>query len=103
MIGFQNVSTDVFAIILSNARKYRLDLVTAHQFMGQLNPLLIDAVIGNVGAIMAFRVGAKDTEVLYRELGTDAQALRGHPALPRLAEAHERPPAEDLATGPAHR
>ncbi len=68
---FQNVTTDSIAVILSEARKYRLNLVMAHQFMAQLGEKIRDAVLGNVGSIMAFRVGAPDAEQLGREFKPD--------------------------------
>lgn len=64
---FQNVTTDSIAVILSEARKYRLDLIMAHQFMAQLAEKIRDAVLGNVGSIMAFRVGAPDADQLAEE------------------------------------
>jgi len=64
---FQNFATDSFAGILSEARKYRLNLILAHQFMAQLEEPVRDAVLGNVGTIVAFRVGSMDTEVLEKE------------------------------------
>lgn len=68
---FQNFATDSFADILSEARKYRLNLIIAHQYIGQLisgsNTRIRDAVFGNVGTIIAFRVGAADAEFLARE------------------------------------
>ncbi|MGH8335745.1 MAG: TraM recognition domain-containing protein, partial [Gammaproteobacteria bacterium] len=66
---FQNFATDSFASILSEARKYRLSLTFAHQFLGQLPPLLRKAVLGNAGSLIAFRIGAEDAEVLAPELG----------------------------------
>ena len=73
---FQNFATDSFADILSEARKYRLSLVLAHQFLGQLPPLLRQAVFGNAGSLLAFRVGAEDAPLLAAELGIDnAQTL----------------------------
>jgi type IV secretory pathway TraG/TraD family ATPase VirD4 len=73
---FQHFATDSFASILSEARKYRLALVLAHQFLGQLTPLLRQAVIGNAGSIVAFRIGAEDAGLLARELGIEnEQAL----------------------------
>lgn len=73
---FQNFATDSFAEILSEARKYRLSLVLAHQFLGQLPELLRQAVFGNAGSMIAFRVGAEDAPLLAAELGIDsAQAL----------------------------
>jgi len=64
---FQNFATESFATILSEARKYRLDLTIAHQYIEQLDEKVRAAVFGNVGTIMAFRVGAADAEFLVRE------------------------------------
>ncbi|BFD25242.1 MAG: type IV secretion system DNA-binding domain-containing protein [Candidatus Parcubacteria bacterium] len=64
---FQNFSTDSFANILSEARKYRLNLILAHQYIEQLNEKVKPAVFGNVGTMIAFRVGASDAEELARE------------------------------------
>ncbi len=61
---FQNVVTDAFATILAEARKYRLDLIVAHQFIGQLDEETKKAVFGNVGSIVSFRVGEEDAEFL---------------------------------------
>jgi len=66
---FQNFATDSFASILSEARKWRLNLALAHQFLGQLPPLLRQAVIGNAGAVIAFRLGAEDAPLIADELG----------------------------------
>jgi len=66
---FQNFATDSFASILSEARKWRLSLALAHQFLGQLPPLLRQAVIGNAGTLVAFRVGAEDAPLIGDELG----------------------------------
>ena len=68
---FQHFATDSFATILSEARKYRLALVLAHQFLGQLPDLLRQAVIGNAGSIVAFRLGAEDAPLIARELGIE--------------------------------
>lgn len=64
---FQNFSTDAFPAVLSEARKYRLNLTLAHQYLDQLPESLKRAVFGNVGAILAFRVGCLDAERLERE------------------------------------
>ncbi len=68
---FQNFATDSFAGILSEARKYRLDLVLAHQYTGQLvtdvSTKVRDAVFGNVGTMIVFRIGAADAEFLENE------------------------------------
>lgn len=67
----QNFVTDSFANILSEARKYRLNLTLAHQYINQLvfdgNTTVRDAVFGNVGTMIAFRVGAEDAEFLEKE------------------------------------
>ncbi len=64
---FQNFSTDSFANILSEARKYRLDLILAHQYIEQLNEKVRFAIFGNIGTIISFRVGAEDAEFLEKE------------------------------------
>ncbi|MFA4999932.1 MAG: type IV secretion system DNA-binding domain-containing protein [Patescibacteria group bacterium] len=65
---FQNFSTDSFANILSEARKYRLNLILAHQYIEQLSEKVKPAVFGNVGTMVIFRVGAADAEELVKEL-----------------------------------
>ncbi|MFA6382968.1 MAG: type IV secretion system DNA-binding domain-containing protein [Parcubacteria group bacterium] len=68
---FQNFATESFANILSEARKYKLNLILAHQYINQLifdsNTTVRDAVFGNVGTIISFRVGAEDAEHLEKE------------------------------------
>lgn len=74
---FQNFITDAFASILSEARKYRLNLVIAHQYLAQLQQAagaqgagssdLRDAVFGNTGTIVSFRIGVEDSEVMAKE------------------------------------
>ena len=66
---FQNCATDSFASILSEARKYRLCLTLAHQYVGQLSEETSDAVFGNVGTFISFRVGEADASVLERQFG----------------------------------
>ncbi|HWA64264.1 MAG TPA: hypothetical protein VG866_00160 [Candidatus Paceibacterota bacterium] len=61
---FQNFTTDSIATILSEARKYHLDLTIANQFIKQLADKIRDAVFGNVGSLVVFRVGADDAEYL---------------------------------------
>ncbi len=63
---FQNFSTDSFASILSEARKYRLNLIVANQYIGQLSDEIRDAVLGNVGTAIAFRVGNASAEVMAK-------------------------------------
>lgn len=64
---FQNFSTESFASILSEARKYRLCLTIAHQYTAQLEEEVRDAVFGNVGTMIIFRVGADDADALEKE------------------------------------
>jgi type IV secretory pathway TraG/TraD family ATPase VirD4 len=64
---FQNFSTDVFPSILSEARKYRLNLILAHQYIHQLSENVKHAVFGNVGTIIAFRMGSIDAKELAVE------------------------------------
>ncbi len=64
---FQNFSTDSFSSILSEARKYRLNLIVANQFISQLTDDIRDAVFGNVGSIISYRTGANDAEFLAKQ------------------------------------
>lgn len=68
---FQNVTTDSITTILSEARKYKLNLIIAHQFMAQLEDNIRDAVLGNVGSMVAFRIGVQDNEWLGEEFAPD--------------------------------
>ncbi len=63
---FQNFATDSFAVILSEARKYGLNLTVANQYVSQMNPVVRDAVFGNVGSMISFRVGADDAAFLSK-------------------------------------
>ena len=64
---FQNITTDSIATILSEARKYRLSMTIAHQFIGQLEDSIKDAVFGNVGSLAVFRVGTEDAEFFEKQ------------------------------------
>jgi len=64
---FQNFATESFVNILSEARKYRLALILGHQYIAQMEEEVRDAVFGNVGTIISFRVGADDAEYLEKE------------------------------------
>lgn len=64
---FQNFTTDSISTILSEARKYRLNLTIAHQFIAQLTEKIRDSVFGNVGTQIVFRVGAQDAEFLVKQ------------------------------------
>ena len=67
---FHHYATDSFASILSEARKYGLCLTLAHQYLGQLNEQVSDAIFGNVGTFLAFRVSEADALMLERQFGS---------------------------------
>jgi len=74
---FQNFATESFASILSEARKWRLSLVAVNQHVAQLPETLQQAVFGNAGTIVAFRIGAQDAPAIAAELGMQSpRALR---------------------------
>ena len=64
---FQNFATPDFATILSEARKYKLNLTVANQFIGQMEEEVKNAIFGNVGTIMTFRTGVTDANFLQHE------------------------------------
>jgi hypothetical protein len=64
---FQNVTTNSIAQIFSEARKYGLSLTVAHQFIPQLQEDIRDAVFGNVGSIISYRVSSEDAELLEKQ------------------------------------
>ncbi len=64
---FHNFTTDTFDEILSEARKYRLNLTIANQFLGQLDEKIRQTVFGNVGSLISFRVGGEDADILASE------------------------------------
>ena len=68
---FQNYTTDSMAIILAEARKYRLALIMAHQYITQLvkgqDTSIRDAVFGNVGSMIIFRIGVEDAEIIAKQ------------------------------------
>jgi len=68
---FQNFATESFATILSEARKYRLSLTIANQYLAQMDEQTMEAVFGNVGSLLAFQVGARDAETIAEQLGGD--------------------------------
>ncbi len=63
---FQNLATDTFASILSEARKYHLNLVITNQYIAQLSEVIRDAVIGNIGTSFCFRIGPADAEFMEK-------------------------------------
>jgi hypothetical protein len=64
---FQNFATESFATILSEARKYHLNLTMTNQYIAQMPEIVRDAVFGNIGTLVSFRVGAADAEFLSKE------------------------------------
>src|SRR5207248_1255541 len=68
---FQNFATESFATILSEARKYRLSITLANQYLAQLDEATSAAVFGNVGTLVSFQVGPDDAEVLAVQFGGD--------------------------------
>lgn len=64
---FQNFATDSFAVILSEARKYHLNLIMTNQYIAQMPETVRDAVFGNVGTLISYRVGAPDAAALKQE------------------------------------
>lgn len=64
---FQNFATDSFATILSEARKYRLSLILANQFMTQLTDQIREAILGNIGTVISGRIGITDAEILIKK------------------------------------
>jgi hypothetical protein len=72
---FQNITTDSIPGILSEARKYRLSLTIAHQFLAQIDEKIRDAVFGNVGSMAVFRVGEEDAEYFAKQFAPIFTAL----------------------------
>ena len=68
---FQNFANDSFKDILAEARKYKLNLILAHQYIAQMEESIQEAVFGNVGTIITFRVGASDAESLENEFAPE--------------------------------
>jgi len=68
---FQNFTTESFVGILAEARKYRLNLVLANQYLGQLDERIRSSVLANIGTLVVFRVGPEDSRILAKEFGGD--------------------------------
>lgn len=86
---FHSFTTRAFADQLSEMRKYRLGMTLAHQYMGQLDAEVCDAILGNAGSLVLFRVGAEDSGVLGRQFHPefdqlDMQRLANHDCYVRL-------------------
>ena len=68
---FQNFATNSFIKILSEARKYRLNMILANQYMAQISEDVRSAILGNAGSLASFLVGAEDARILVREFGEE--------------------------------
>ncbi len=104
---FQNFVTDAFESILSEARKYRLGLIVAHQYIAQLvkdnNEKVKNAVFGNVGTMLNFKIGAQDAEYMEKEMGpvfasNDLINLRGFNACIKMSVSNIITPPFSLNT-----
>ncbi len=84
---FQNFATDSFATILSEARKYRLSLILANQFMTQLTDQIREAILGNIGTVISGRIGITDAEILIKKYSPtfDAEDLTRMPNFQTIA------------------
>lgn len=84
---FQNFATESFATILSEARKYRLSLILANQFMTQLTDQIREAVLGNIGTVISGRIGITDAEILVKKFAPtfDAEDLTKLPNFQTIA------------------
>ncbi|MFA6521753.1 MAG: DUF87 domain-containing protein [Candidatus Gracilibacteria bacterium] len=79
---FQNFATESFATILSEARKYRLNLTMANQYIAQMPDEVRDAVFGNVGTLVSFQVGFDDAEAIAGQFGGEEDMINDLVALP---------------------
>lgn len=84
---FQNFATESFASILSEARKYRLSLILANQFMTQLTDQIREAILGNIGTVISGRIGITDAEILVKKFSPtfDAEDLTRMPNFQTIA------------------
>jgi len=87
---FQNFATESFIKILSEARKFRLNLILANQYIGQIDEKVRAAIFGNAGTMMSFLIGAEDASYMAREFGErfkeeDLLALGNYQAIVKLA------------------
>ena len=110
---FQNYLTEGIAIILSEARKYKLCLTIAHQFIGQLvkdnDTRIRDAIFGNIGTMIAFRVGSDDAETFAKQFAPvfgeyDVMNIPKYEVYCKLLIDNQNPPAynmKSLAREPA--
>lgn len=100
---FQNVTTDTIAVILSEARKFRLSMTIAHQYVKQIQEKIKDAVFGNVGTMVTFRVGSDDAEYLSKQYSpvfevTDFLKLDNYHAYVKLLAGGKPTPPFSMGT-----
>jgi hypothetical protein len=100
---FQNFSTEDFAQILSEARKYRLNLIVANQYITQIDEKIRDAVFGNVGSVISFKVGNQDAQFLESVFmpvfdANDLVNLENVNAYVKIIYQGESPPAFSINT-----
>ncbi len=94
---FQNFSTDAFASLLSEARKFKTHFCLANQYLDQVSPSVRAAVLGNAGTLIAFRVSSNDAELLAPEFHPSAGARAGRPvAVHCVAAARRCGPSSNL-------
>jgi type IV secretory pathway TraG/TraD family ATPase VirD4 len=72
---FQNFTTLSLATMLTELRKYHVGLILAHQYLSQLDLQVRDAILGNVGTIIAFRLGVADAEILAKEFSPEFSVM----------------------------
>lgn len=95
---FPSFTTSAFANLLPEARKYGLALTLAHQYISQVERPIFDAVLGNTGSLIAFRVGATDAPIIAAQIGGDVEVtdlirLPNHHAYAQLLiDGHKSPP-----------
>jgi len=104
---FQNVTTNTVAVILSEARKFKLSLTMAHQFIAQLIPEIKNAVFGNVGTLAIFRVGSDDADYMAKQfepyfVASDFVRLDNYHAYLKLLAGGKPIPPFTLETIPFH-
>lgn len=104
---FQNFSTNDFAQILSEARKYRLNLIVANQYIAQIDEKIRDAVFGNVGSVVSFKVGTTDAQFLETVFtpvfdSSDITNLENVNAYVKMLYQGESPPAFSINTHYKH-
>ncbi|TAL15179.1 DUF87 domain-containing protein [Patescibacteria group bacterium] len=100
---FQNFATDSFATILSEARKYGLNLTVANQYISQMNETVRDAVFGNVGTMISFRVSADDAPILSKQFepqfeATDLLQMHNRHFIINMVIGGEKAPAFSATT-----